>query len=131
MANVFVMLRVIFFIFEIMQRYFSFILDQLEMQEYFFLVVFFALIFQEFKYAEIAYHFCFEKLFKMNEELIVGARSSIMNLYRENVHKWWNYIIKNLVAIGSALSKMLPAPIQAFTNPFFDRLMSGYDQAYA
>ena len=121
----------IFFICGIAQRYLSWVLDQLEMQDYFFIVLFIALIFQEFKYAEIAYHFCFETAFKRNEELIVNARSGILAMYKEYAHKWWAYLIKNLVALGALISNLLPGPIKGFTNPIFERMMANYDQAYA
>ena len=48
------------------------------MQTYFFMILYFALIFQEFKYAEFTYHYCFETAFRRNEELISSARPSAM-----------------------------------------------------
>mmetsp|Transcript_11479 Transcript_11479/g.15487 ORF Transcript_11479/g.15487 Transcript_11479/m.15487 type:complete len:185 (-) Transcript_11479:60-614(-) len=121
---------VIFFILQILQRYFQFVLDSLEMQDYFFLVLFVALIFQEFKYAEFAYHFCFETAFKRNEEMISNARRSFMQMWRDNCSKWVLYLKKNVVGLLSMLARLLPAPLQAFTLPFFEGLMSSYGDAY-
>ena len=117
-------------ILEIMQRYFSFLLEQLEMQQTFFLILHLVLCFQEFKYAEMAYHFTFETMFKRNEELIIAARSSIGNLWRENCSNWVGYIKKNVLAFLHMLSRFLPATIQGFTEPFFKNLLAKYETAY-
>ena len=122
--------RVIFFVLEILQRYFRFVLEQLDMQDYFFLIVHLALCFQEFKYAELAYHFCFETAFKRNEELINLLRKRAMSVWRENCAKWWVFLKQNLVALCHMLSRFLPLSVQTFTEPFFTALLAQYETAY-
>lgn len=112
-------LRVIYFILDLVQRYGQFLLDHLEMQAYFFLILYAVLVFQDFKHAESIYHFCFETLFRRNEEMIQNARKKIMNIWLENGSTWWTYIKKNIIALCHMLSRFLPATIQAFTEPFF------------
>lgn len=52
------------FFLEILQRRFTFVLDQLEMQSYFFMVVYIVLNFENFKYADLIYHFMVEEFLK-------------------------------------------------------------------
>ena len=89
------------------------------MQTYFFLILYFALIFQEFKYAEFTYHFCFETAFKRNEELIISARTTVMKIWRENCSNWFMYIKKSGIALCHMLTRFMPERVQMFTEPFF------------
>ena len=120
----------IFFILEILQRYFSFVLVQFEMQQTFFLIVYPLLCFQEFKWTELAYHFCFETAFKRNEELIIYARKQVEGVWRDNCSNWVGYVKKNMVSLAHMLSRFLPETIQAFTEPFFKNLLASYETAY-
>merc|ERR1712060_488714 len=122
---------VIYFILEVMQRYFQFLLEQLDMQTYFFLVLYFALIFQEFKYAEFIYHFCLETTFQRNESLINSVRRSIMAVWRDNCSNLWVGIKRNMVAFCHMLTRFLPATVQSFTEPFFTKLLKSYETAVA
>ena len=99
------------------------------MQTYFFLILYFALIFQEFKYAEFTYHYCLETGFKRNEELIIKARSSVMNFWKENCNKWYMYIKKSCIGLVHMLTRFMPEGVQRFTEPFFANIMASYDTA--
>ena len=101
------------------------------MQTYFFLIVHFALVFQEFKYAELAYHFCFETMFQRNKELIDSLRGKFVNFWKENCSSIWTYTKKNIVSIFHMLSRFLPASVQTFTEPFFQGIFKSYEDAYA
>ena len=81
------------------------------MQAYFFLIVHFALVFQEFKYAELCYHFCFETAFQRNQELIANLRKTFMSFWQDNCSGLWNYVKKNIVSIFHMLSRFLPASV--------------------
>ena len=99
------------------------------MQTYFFLILYFALIFQEFKYAEFTYHYCLETGFKRNEELIIKARTSVTTFWKENCNKWYMYIKKSVFGLAHMLTRFMPESVQRFTEPFFTRIMASYDTA--
>ena len=99
------------------------------MQSYFFLILYVALIFQDFKYAEFSYHFCLETGFKRNEEAISAAQKWVLAVWSENCSNWWMYSKKSLVAIFHMLSRFLPESVQAFTEPFFKGILSKYETA--
>ena len=100
------------------------------MQAYFFLILYVALVFQDFKFAELTYHFCFETAFKRYEENIVSARKYLVQIWRDNCAKWWGYLKKNIVAFVHLLSRFLPTQVQTFTEPFFTNLLASYEKAY-
>ena len=99
------------------------------MQAYFFLILYVALIFQDFKYAEFSYHFCMETAFRRNEDAINSMRRWIMSVWTENCSNWWVYFKKSLVALFHMLTRFLPESMQAFTEPFFKRLLGSYETA--
>ena len=97
------------------------------MQTYFFMILYFALIFQEFKYAEFTYHYCFETAFRRNEELISSARQAVMRVWKENCSNWYLYIKKSAIALVHMLTKFMPERVQMFTEPFFKNILDSYD----
>ena len=99
------------------------------MQTYFFLILYFALIFQEFKYAEFIYHYCLETGFKRNEEMIISARTAVLNFWKENCSNWYLYIKKSGIALVHMLTRFMPESVQRFTEPFFERILASYDTA--
>ena len=125
------MSRVIFSIIVILQRYFQFLLDYLDMSTYFFVVLHVVLVFQDFKYAEFMYHFCLESAFTQNRETISGARQGIMTFWKNNGSAIWSGIKSVLFSGLSKISKLMPAKVQVFTEPLIAMFKIEYENSVA
>ena len=55
------------FLLEIAQRWLYFVFEILDVQDYLFAILYGLLIFDNFKYSDLAYHFFVEELFYRNE----------------------------------------------------------------
>ena len=116
------MCRIIVFFVQVMQSYFQFVLDNLEMQETFFLIFYLILVFQDFKYSDTIYHFAFEDFLLRNEEMIVKYRRIVNQFLEDNLSGIVQYIKMNILGIIRAMASMLPASIRPFVLPFFESL---------
>merc|ERR1712045_54007 len=86
-------------------------------------MIFYAiLVFRDFKYADIIYHFAFEDFLLRNEEFIVKYRSMMNKWFKDNLAGIFSYIKANIMGIIKALASCLPASIQPFVMPFFESL---------
>ena len=73
--------RIIAFMLEILRRRFGFLLKFLDLEVYVFMILFFALNLENYKYAEIIYDFTLEDFLKKNDERITSLRTSIATWY--------------------------------------------------
>lgn len=81
------------------------------MQSYFFMIVYVILNFENFKYAEMIYHFAVEDFLKQNDKAICSVRKSISDWYSDNISSWWDYFKRTIAGTLAVLSKLLPARI--------------------
>ena len=91
------------------------------MQTYFFMLVYMILIVDNFKYAELIYHFAVEDFLRKNDEAICAIRKSISDWYYANISFIWEYTKRTIVGVLAVLSRFLPARIQLFLSPFVER----------
>ena len=92
------------------------------MQDYFFMLFYGVLVFQDFKYADVIYHFAFEDFLLRNEDFIVKYRSIVNKWFEDNLSGILGMIKANIVGILKAISMRLPASVQPFVLPLFDTL---------
>ena len=92
------------------------------MQDYFFMLFYGVLVVQDFKYADLIYHFAFEDFLLRNESFIVKYRSIVNKWFEDNLSGIMGFIKANIVGIFKALSMCLPASVQPFVLPFFESL---------
>ena len=106
------------FALEIFRSRMSSLLEMVEMEAYFFMILYFALIFENFKYAEMIYHFIIEDFLKTNDMKITEIRRAISDWYYNNISFIWHYFKRTLAGIFAVLSRFLPARFQPFVEGF-------------
>ena len=92
-----------------------------DLEIYVFVILFFVLNLDNFKYAEIIYDFALEDFLKKNDEKITGFRMSISQWYYANIGFWWDYFKRTVIGMLAAASGLLPASIQPFVQGMVTR----------
>ena len=92
-----------------------------DLEIYVFVILFFVLNIENFKYAEIIYDYTLEDFLKKNDERITGLRMSVAQWYYANIGFWWDYFKRTVIGILAAMSKLLPASVQPFVQGIVSR----------
>ena len=87
------------FLLELSQRWLYFVYDWLDVTDYLFVVIYCILIFDNFKYAELAYHFFIEELFYRNEQRLEEVSKKIHSYFEANWRSVYDYLMKSLTQI--------------------------------
>jgi hypothetical protein len=85
------------YLLELSQRWLSFVYDYLDVKQYLFVVVYGILIYDNFKYAELAYHFFIEELFYRNEVKFELMSQKLSSYFDSNWRTWYEYCVSGVV----------------------------------
>jgi hypothetical protein len=110
--------RTIVFLFELAQRWLYFVFDYLDVTSYLFVILYAALIYENFKYAEAAYHYFIEELFFRNEQRFERLSSGMASYFDANWRTWFDYCIKAIVNLFQVFISFLPESVQPILNMF-------------
>lgn len=102
------MCRAIVYLLEMSQRWFAFVYDYLDVKHYLFVVVYGILIYDNFKYAELAYHFFIEELFYRNELKFEQMSQKLSSYFDANWRTWYEYCIQGVVQLFTVIIGFLP-----------------------
>lgn len=88
------------------------------MTSYLFVVIYAVLIYDNFKYAEAAYHYLIEELFLRNEQRFEHMSSKMASYFDANWHTWFDYVVRAIVNVFQVFIGFLPESVQPFLNMF-------------
>jgi hypothetical protein len=92
--------------------------DYLDVTAYLFVILYAVLIYENFKYAEAAYHYFIEELFFRNEQRFEHLSSKMASYFDSNWRTWFDYGVKAIVNLFQVIISFLPESIQPFLNMF-------------
>ena len=105
----------------IAQNRLSFLLDAIEMKEPFFVLFYFVLIWDNFRYTEILFEFVVEEGFNRSSSTIEAVRTSIINYFNSHHQRLWETTKLTFASILVMILKIMPAQIK----PVLDLVFGG------
>ena len=82
------------------------------------MIIYAALIYENFKYAEAAYHYFIEELFFRNEQRLERLSLGMASYFDANWRTWFDYVVKAIVNLFQVFISFLPESIQTILNMF-------------
>lgn len=110
--------RAIVFLLELSQRWLYFVYEYLDVTDYLFVIVYAILIYDNFKYAELAYHFFIEELFNRNEQFFEDLSNRLTGYFGSNWRSWFDYVVKGVANLLQVAISFLPEGVQPLLNIF-------------
>ena len=104
------------FLLEIAQRWLYFVFEILDVQDYLFAILYGLLIFDNFKYSDLAYHFFVEELFLRNASRLEEVTGKFSSYFDANWRSCFDYVIKAFVNLFTVVISYLPESVQPIFN---------------
>ena len=108
----------IVYLLEMSQRWFAFAYAYLDVTSYLFVVLYGVLLYENFKYAELAYHFFIEEMFYRNQQRLSSFSETMSSYFDSTWRTWFEYIVKVIFNIFHVIAGFLPESIQGIVKMF-------------
>lgn len=80
------------------------------------MVLYGVLIYENFKYAELAYHFFIEEMFYRNEQRFEAFSTKMSGYFDSNWRTWFDYAVASMVNLFQVMISFLPESVQPVLN---------------
>ena len=106
----------------LIRTYFDVLLNMVEMQGYFFFIFYTVLLYDNFRFTEMLYHFMIEEGFNRSSTYIEKAIEVVKSYISENQLGILNYIKLNISSLFVLLMDNTPAAVKPYTELIFFRV---------
>jgi len=103
----------------------------IDMQSLFFFLLYTALLWQNFRYTELLYHFMVEEGFNRSSDTIEKCIDFLSNYINQNQSSAVKYVKLTVASITVMILKLMPSSVQPYLNMMFSGVENYQKKAMA